>query len=128
VAPSAVTTAARRELAFAAWEELREYAQDLGYRWPESDTPRQLAGRLSAAADFDAESEAAVGRVTTLVERAVYSPDPHIGPDEARALPDDVNRVRGALGTAAGRAARLRAAVLPSSSLDNIRLPWNRRH
>ena len=128
VAPSAVTTAARRELAFAAWEELREYAQDLGYRWPESDTPRQLAGRLSASADFDAESEAAVGRVTTLVERAVYSPDPHIGPDEARALPGDVNRVRSALGTAAGRAARLRAAVLPSSSLDNIRLPWNRRH
>ena len=80
------------------------------------------------AADFDAESEAAVDRVTTLVERAVYSPDPHIEPDEARALPGDVNRVRSALGTAAGRAARLRAAVLPSSSLDKIRLPWSRRH
>ncbi|HET9169635.1 MAG TPA: DUF3488 and transglutaminase-like domain-containing protein [Actinospica sp.] len=127
VAPSAVSTAARRELAFAAWEELREYAQDLGYRWPESDTPRQLSERLSAAAGFDAESEAAAGRVTTLVERAVYSPDPHIDPEEARALPGDVHRVRSALGTAAGRAARLRAAVLPSSSLDNIRLPWYRK-
>jgi transglutaminase-like putative cysteine protease len=129
VAPSAVSTAVRRELAFAAWEELREYARDLGYGWPESDTPRQLAGRLTAAADFDAESEAAVGRVTTLVERAVYSPDPHIEDDEARALPADVSRVRTALGTAAGRGARLRAAVLPSSSLDQIRLPWHhKRH
>ncbi|HEX4788398.1 MAG TPA: DUF3488 and transglutaminase-like domain-containing protein [Actinospica sp.] len=127
VAPSAVTIAARRELAFAAWEDLREYARDLGYGWPESDTPRQLAGRLSVAADFDTESQAAVGRVTTLVERAVYSPDPHIEADEARALPGDVNRVRTALGVAAGRAARLRAAVLPSSSLDYFHLPWHRK-
>lgn len=127
IAPSAVSTEARRELAFAAWEELREYARDLGYSWSESDTPRQLAGRLAVAADFDGESEAAVGRVTTLVERAVYSPDPHIEADEARALPGDVNRVRTALGAAAGRAARLRAAVLPSSSLDNLRLPWHRK-
>jgi transglutaminase-like putative cysteine protease len=127
VAPSAVTTAARRELAFAAWEDLREYARDLGYGWPESDTPRQLADRLATAADFDPESEAAVGRVTTLVERAVYSPDPHIAPDEARTLPADVTRVRTALGTAAGRAARLRAAVLPSSSLDQLRLPWHKK-
>lgn len=118
---------ARRELAFTAWEELREYARDLGYGWPDSDTPRQLAGRLTSEAEFDSESAAAVGRVTTLVERAVYAPDPHIEPDEARALPGDVSRVRGALGVAAGRAARLRAAVLPSSSLDQLRLPWHRK-
>ena len=111
---------ARRELAFTAWEELREYATDLGYGWAESDTPRQLAGRLAAQAEFDAASAEAVGRVTTLVERAVYSPDPDIGPEEAKSLPGDVNRVRGALATAAGRAARLRAAVLPSSSFDHL--------
>ena len=126
-ASSAATSAARRELAFTAWEDLREYARDLGYGWPDSDTPRQLAGRLTAEAGFDQESEAAVGRVTTLVERAVYSPDPHIEPEEARALPGDVSRVRSALGLAAGRAARLRAAVLPGSSLDQLRLPWHRK-
>ena len=112
--------AARRELAFTAWEELREYATDLGYGWAESDTPRELAGRLAAQAEFDAESAEAVGRVTTLVERAVYSPEPDIGSEEARSLPGDVNRVRGALANAAGRAARLRAAVLPSSSFDQL--------
>jgi len=122
--PSAVSEA-RRELAFTAWEELREYAKDLGYGWSDSDTPRQLAGRLAVDAGFDRESEAAVGRVTTLVERAVYSPDPHIAPDEARSLPGDVSHVRNALGLAAGRAARLRAAVLPTSSLDH--LPWHRK-
>jgi transglutaminase-like putative cysteine protease len=122
--PSAMSEA-RRELAFTAWEELREYAKDLGYGWQDSDTPRQLAGRLAVDAGFDRESEAAVGRVTTLVERAVYSPDPHIAPDEARSLPGDVSHVRNALGLAAGRAARLRAAVLPTSSLDH--LPWHRK-
>jgi len=124
---SAAVSAARRELAFTAWAELREYATDLGYGWPASDTPRQLAGRLAVDAGFDRESEDAVGRVTTLVERAVYSPDPHIAPDEARSLPGDVSHVRSALGMAAGRAARLRAAVLPTSSLDHLRLPWQRR-
>jgi transglutaminase-like putative cysteine protease len=124
VDPSAMSEA-RRELAFTAWEELREYAKDLGYGWSDSDTPRQLAGRLAVDAGFDRESEAAVGRVTTLVERAVYSPDPHIAPDEARSLPGDVSHVRNALGLAAGRAARLRAAVLPTSSLDH--LPWHRK-
>ena len=122
--PAAVSEA-RRELAFTAWEELRDYAKDLGYGWSDSDTPRQLAGRLAVDAGFDRESEAAVGRVTTLVERAVYSPDPHIAPDEARSLPGDVSHVRSALGVAAGRAARLRAAVLPTSSLDH--LPWHRK-
>ncbi len=112
---------ARRVAAFTAWEELREYATDLGFGWPDSDTPRELAGRLSAQAEFDEASEAAVGRVTTLVERAVYSPDPDvIAPEEARSLPADVHQVRSALGTAAGRAARLRAAILPSSSLDYV--------
>ncbi|WP_034269199.1 transglutaminase TgpA family protein [Actinospica robiniae] len=111
---------ARRAAAFTAWDELREYATDLGFGWPESDTPRQLAGRLSAEARFDEESEAAVGRVTTLVERAVYSPDPDIAPEEASALPKDVHAVRAALGTSAGRGARLRAAILPSSSLDYL--------
>ena len=110
----------RRELAFTAWEELREYASDLGYGWPESDTPRQLAGRLALQAEFDPESTEAVGRVTTLVERAVYSPDPDIDEDEARALPGDLSKVRAALAGAAGRAARLRAAVLPSSSIDQL--------
>jgi len=111
---------ARREAAFTAWDELREYATDLGFGWPESDTPRQLAGRLSAQAEFDEASAAAVGRVTTLVERAVYSPEPDIAPEEARALPQDVHVVRAALGTSAGRGARLRAAILPSSSLDYL--------
>jgi hypothetical protein len=119
---------ARRALAFTAWAELREYATDLGFGWPDSDTPRQLAGRLAAQAEFDEASELAVGRVTTLVERAVYSPDPHIAADEARSLPGDVSRVRGALAGAAGRAARLRAAVLPSSSIDQLLRRGKRQH
>lgn len=108
-------------IALAAWAELRECADDLGYEWVESDTPRQTASRLTAAARMDDEARAAFGRVTTLTERARYAQDAHYDPPTLRALPKDLRTLRAALAEHASRANRIRAAILPSSSLTRLR-------
>lgn len=108
-------------IALAAWAELRECADDLGYEWVDSDTPRQAASRLTAAARMDDEAREAFGRVTTLTERARYAPTEQYDQPTLRALPRDLRTLRGALAEHASRANRIRAAILPSSSLTRLR-------
>lgn len=109
------------DMASAAWAELRETAEDLGYRWPDSDTPREAASRLAAAADLGEPATAAIGRVTALTEQVRYSPAAEPGPETLRGIPGDLRIVRGALAGHADRSARLRAAILPNSSLNRLR-------
>jgi transglutaminase-like putative cysteine protease len=109
------------DVASAAWAELRESAEDLGYRWPDSDTPREAAARLHAAAAFDAPAAAAIRRVTALTEQVRYSPTAAASPETLRDLPADLRTVRGALAGHADRSARLRAAILPNSSINRLR-------
>lgn len=108
-------------IALAAWAELRECADDLGYAWVDSDTPRQAASRLTTAARMDAEATEAIGRVTTLTEQARYSADVHYDQPALRALPRDLRTLRAALSEHATRANRIKAAILPSSSLSRLR-------
>lgn len=108
-------------IALAAWAELRECADDLGYEWVESDTPRQAASRLTAAARMDDEAREAFGRVTTLTERARYASSAQYDQPTLRALPKDLRTLRAALAEHASRANRIRAAILPSSSLTRLR-------
>jgi len=108
-------------IALAAWAELRECADDLGYEWADSDTPRQTAARLSAAAHFSHDASAAMGRVTTLTEQARYAEAPHYDQPTLRALPRDLRTLRSALAENASRGDRIRAAILPSSSLTRLR-------
>ncbi len=108
-------------IALAAWTELRECADDLGYTWVESDTPRQAASRLTTAARMDAEATEAIGRVTTLTEQARYSANLHYDQPTLRALPRDLRTLRSALAEHATRANRIKAAILPSSSLARLR-------
>ena len=108
-------------IALAAWAELRECADDLGYEWVDSDTPRQAASRLTAAARMDDEARQAFGRVTTLTERARYAEDAHYDQPALRALPKDLRTLRTALAEHASRANRIRAAILPASSLTRLR-------
>ncbi|HEV2636909.1 MAG TPA: DUF3488 and transglutaminase-like domain-containing protein [Actinocrinis sp.] len=112
----------------AAWAELRENAADLGYPWDDSDTPRQAAERLSREADLDEAGYAAVLRITGLAERAWYAPaDSPAGPadtaaeDQIRQLSRDLDTVRGGLAANSTRSVRLRAALLPASSLQRMR-------
>ena len=116
------------QAAEAAWAELRENASDLGYAWDESDTPRQATARLSRAADLDEPSDAAAHRITLLAERAWYAPVDSVPgmrtapePDQFRQLSQDLDLVRSGLAANSARSARLRAALLPASSLDRLR-------
>jgi hypothetical protein len=108
-------------IALTAWAELRECADDLGYEWVDSDTPRQAASRLTAAARMDDEAREAFGRVTTLTERARYAQSAQYDQPALRALPKDLRTLRAALAEHASRANRIRAAILPSSSLTRLR-------
>jgi transglutaminase-like putative cysteine protease len=108
-------------IALAAWAELRECADDLGYEWAESDTPRQAALRLAQAARFDEGATAAMGRVTTLTEQARYADAPRYDQPALRALPRDLRMLRSAMAENASRADRIKAAILPASSLARLR-------
>lgn len=108
-------------IALAAWAELRECADDLGYTWVDSDTPRQAASRLTSAARMDAEATEAIGRVTTLTEQARYASQPDYDPPMIRAVPRDLRTLRAALAEHASRANRIKAAILPSSSINRMR-------
>jgi transglutaminase-like putative cysteine protease len=122
------------QAAQAAWAELRENADDLGYSWDESDTPRQATARLSRLADLDESASAAAARITMLAERAGYAPacaqptgtgaagdDGAAEPDQIRQLSRDLDLVRSGLAANSPRSARLRAALLPASSLNRMR-------
>jgi len=108
-------------IALAAWAELRECADDLGYDWVDSDTPRQAASRLSAAARLEGQAGEAIGRVTTLTEQARYAQAANYDQPALRALPRDLRTLRAALAEHATRANRIRAAILPASSLSRLR-------
>ncbi|WP_158863649.1 transglutaminase family protein [Leifsonia sp. AG29] len=95
------------------WDELRDTARDLGWAAPPTETPRVFARRIAAAV-AGTPGEAAVLRLLDVRERDSYGP-----PTRAVAvgLPDDLRRVLGALEQASGRAARLKALLLPVSLL-----------
>src|SRR6185437_9011756 len=81
----------------------------------------RAASRLTAAARMDDEAREAFGRVTTLTERARYAPTEQYDQPTLRALPRDLRTLLGALAEHASRANRIRAAILPSSSLTRLR-------
>jgi transglutaminase-like putative cysteine protease len=108
-------------IALAAWAELRECADDLGYAWVDSDTPRQAASRLKSAARMDEQAAEAIGRVTLLTEQARYADAKAYDQPTLRALPRDLRTLRAALAEHASRANRIRAAILPASSLSRLR-------
>jgi transglutaminase-like putative cysteine protease len=98
--------------AAAAWAELRDTAVDYGHDLPDSETPRQTASRLAAAATLDADTEPALRRVATAAERARYAPS--VG--DVGDLRADVRRVTAGFRASASRGRRLRARVLPAST------------
>jgi transglutaminase-like putative cysteine protease len=107
-----------RRRAEAAWAELQEAAWDLRYGWADAETPRQAAARMVRAGKLRGRNTRALMRITSEVEYARYAPDTAGWPPRSEGDPrHDVRQVRGALAAATRRRVRLRAALLPPSSM-----------
>lgn len=100
------------ERAELAWSELRDRAQDLGYRWP-SGTPRQCAAALARTVTLGSRNLQQLSSLTGAVERSRYAAEPHApGAAELRSTVDDLVHV---LAAAVSPTTRLRAVLLPRS-------------
>jgi transglutaminase-like putative cysteine protease len=106
----------------AAWREVCADLDDLGFRHPASETPRALARRLSSDIGLDEPGQAAIGRISVVVERTRYSLDP-AATDGIRA---DVRVVRRSLARQAGFVARARARLFPASVIRPLMLRFGR--
>ncbi|MDH2428623.1 DUF3488 and transglutaminase-like domain-containing protein [Sphaerisporangium sp. TRM90804] len=101
----------------ATWRELVDTLRDLGLGHDPSETPRALARRLTERHELDAETAAAVARIASAQERLRYARTPgRIG-----SLTGDMRRVEGTLRETVSRGRRLRATLLPSSTLLSLR-------
>ncbi|KAB8188298.1 DUF4129 domain-containing protein [Nonomuraea phyllanthi] len=101
----------------AAWAELDDVLYDYGMARETSETPRALARRLTQQYEFDADSAAALTAIASAVERVLFARDPgRIGP-----LRKDLRKVRQALAATVSRGRRVRAVLLPPSTLRRLR-------
>ncbi len=98
-------------LARLAWDELRDTARDLGWAVPDTETPRAFAERVTDAIGAS-EASVAVVRLLTAVERESFGPP---GRYIAHGVPDDLQEALAGLETRAGRALRVKAALMPVS-------------
>jgi hypothetical protein len=103
-------------LARAAWQEICADLADLGLTYRASETPRALAARLSADTDMDDRAQAAMRRIATVVERTRYAPES----PSATGIRADVRQVRRALAASVNFPARLRARLIPASTIGPI--------
>jgi hypothetical protein len=98
---------------------MRADALDHGLEWRASDSPRATARRLGAMLELDEDGARALGRIARAEELARYSlsasPEP---PERLRA---DVRTVREAFAASVGRRTRLRARLLPPSTVEQTR-------
>ncbi|MGI5292419.1 transglutaminaseTgpA domain-containing protein [Nonomuraea polychroma] len=109
--------AGRHPSVAAAWAELDDILYDYGMAREPSETPRALARRLTQQYEFDAASAAAVSAIASAVERVLFARDPgRIGP-----LKKDLRTVRQALAATVSRGRRVRAVLLPPSTLRGLR-------
>ncbi|MDL4771020.1 MULTISPECIES: DUF3488 and transglutaminase-like domain-containing protein [Thermomonosporaceae] len=104
------------DAAHAAWGEMRADALDHGLDWRASDSPRAVARRLGELLELDDPGSGALGRIAHAEELARYSRSQQAVPPES--LKADVRTVREAFAASVGRGTRLRARLLPPSTVD----------
>ncbi|WP_043638676.1 transglutaminase TgpA family protein [Nonomuraea candida] len=104
--------------AAAAWAELDDLLYDYGMARLPSETPRALARRLSQQYEFDAGSAAAVTAIASSVERVLFARDP----GRIEPMRRQLRQVRQALAATVSRGRRVRAVLLPPSTLRRLRL------
>jgi transglutaminase-like putative cysteine protease len=100
-------------LAHAAWRELTDDMADLGMPSAPGETPRAVAGRLGRLAGFDPSAAVALARIADAEERARYARRPAPGDG----LAADLRAVRRAAAATAPRRKRIRATLLPASTM-----------
>ncbi|MBB4915857.1 transglutaminase TgpA family protein [Streptosporangium saharense] len=118
-APGAVTvrTSLWHQATTATWAELCDTLYDHGVSRGPSESPRALAVRLAAQHGFDAPAEEAVTRIATSAERMLFARTPgENGPTR-----EDLRVVRRALAASVPRGRRIRAVLLPPSTLARAR-------
>lgn len=101
----------------AAWREITDTAWDHGIAPDDSLTPRKTAARIVRLGRLDTTAAEAVHRIAGSVEQVLYAPEPR----PAAGLAEDASAVRAGLRGSAGRGTRLRATLLPRSS---VRVVW----
>ncbi|GII02421.1 transglutaminase TgpA family protein [Planobispora takensis] len=101
----------------AAWAELDDALCDYGMTRRPSESPRALARRLSEQYEFDAEATASMAKIAEAVERMLFARTPA----PTGSLREDVRRVRRALAATVSRGRRIRAVLLPPSTLLRMR-------
>ncbi|GAA3153345.1 DUF3488 and transglutaminase-like domain-containing protein [Planomonospora alba] len=113
----AVRSVAGEPAAAAAWAELDDALCDYGMARQPSESPRALAVRLAREYGFDAEARASMEKIAWAVERMLFARSP----GETGPLREDVRRVRRALAATVSRGRRVRAVLLPPSTLLRMR-------
>lgn len=108
------------EVAEIAWRELADDAVDLGILWPAARTPRRTLAEVSAEGRLTVEGVAALGLLSSAVERSRYARDVPAGVDPAR-MRTAVLVVSTQLGVAAGEWRRFLAVVAPASIWFTVR-------
>ncbi|GAA3138226.1 DUF3488 and transglutaminase-like domain-containing protein [Streptomyces rameus] len=103
--------------ALAAWQELTDSAWDHGIAPDDSLTPRKAAERIVRLGRLAPESGAAVHRVADAVEQVLFAPRPR----PAAGTAQDVRRAVEGLRAPVSAGTRLRALLLPRSS---VRVLW----
>ncbi|MBM9622096.1 transglutaminase TgpA family protein [Streptomyces zhihengii] len=101
----------------AVWQEITDTAWDLGIVPDESLTPRRAAARLVTEGGLTDEPAAAVHRTARAVEEVLYAPDPR----PVTGLAEDARLIRSGLREQVSTWVRLRALLLPRSS---VRVMW----
>ncbi|MGP3955022.1 transglutaminase family protein [Nonomuraea sp. 3N208] len=101
----------------AAWAELDDILYDYGMARQTSETPRALARRLTQQYEFDAAAAAAVSAIASGVERVLFARDP----GRIEPMKKDLRTVRQALAATVSRGRRVRAVLMPPSTLRGLR-------
>jgi len=99
--------------AAVAWRELTDDLTDFGRSRAPGETPRALARRLTAEASLDPTATQALRRIVTARERAAYAERAQPG----TGLSADVSRVRRAIAASTPLPSRIRAWLIPASTL-----------
>jgi transglutaminase-like putative cysteine protease len=112
-----MTAAGDSGRASTAWRELLDYLTDYGIEWFPSESPRAIAARITETASLGPAGAAAMARIGAAEERSRYARAALPG----TGLHADVSTVRRALAASATRIGRLRARLLPASTLASAR-------
>ena len=112
-----LTASSDADLAHAAWRELTDDLADYGLGFVQAETPRTVARRVARDAHLDESGIQAVQRISAAEERARYArlADPGAG------LRASVRTARQAISASVPRRQRLRARLLPASTLSAAR-------